>query len=264
MSKVKASQHTRKAISAKPSDDAPVDSTPRGDLVPLGSFPAPQPGSPRKVRLLWIAEKARFVQDSYRGDADRYHAAESQWALLRRAGIPYGDDLSREQLRVAREACEAAHSELRALADAIPHDLPEVTERVPLVIRAGFWHIHAPDWSEAERQLNTVWAAALAQAARADAPPAGNGAAKPSADDGQTYAVADVLNMLRVSGDTLHRYANAANVATPARGKKNHRYSASDVRSICKAVLASNANATTKTHCRKALDAITSTADNPN
>jgi hypothetical protein len=88
------------------------------------------------------------------------------------------------------------------------------------------------------------------------ATPAGPGVppartAKP--DIPSTYTVAAVREMTRLSNTALNRYTRRAKVATPGRGKRNHRYSIEDVRKILQTIIDSSSERKLLSECRKAL-----------
>ena len=77
--------------------------------------------------------------------------------------------------------------------------------------------------------------------------------ASTSTKPGATYTVADVLEMAGVSNTTWNRYAKLAGVKTPQRGKRNHRYSADEVRAILQMIINKTADRAMKQRCQGAL-----------
>jgi hypothetical protein len=74
-----------------------------------------------------------------------------------------------------------------------------------------------------------------------------------STNPGTTYSVATVLEMAGVSDTTLNQYAKRARVKTPGRGKRNHRYTADEVRLILQTIINSTTDRRMKERCRGAL-----------
>jgi len=74
-----------------------------------------------------------------------------------------------------------------------------------------------------------------------------------STQPGTTYTVAAVLELTGVSDTTLNNYAKHACVKTPGRGKRNHRYTADEVRVILQAIIDNTGERAMKERCRDAL-----------
>jgi hypothetical protein len=69
----------------------------------------------------------------------------------------------------------------------------------------------------------------------------------------RTYTVAAVCEMMDLSSDSVNKYAKLANVTTPARGKRNHRYSFEDVVSILRTTIENTNEARRRTDLSEAL-----------
>ncbi len=67
------------------------------------------------------------------------------------------------------------------------------------------------------------------------------------------YSIAAVLEMAGVSNTTLNRYAKLAGIKTPQRGKRNHRYSADEVRAMLQTIIDNTSDRAMKDRCRDAL-----------
>ncbi len=78
------------------------------------------------------------------------------------------------------------------------------------------------------------------------------------------YSPSDLLKRLSITDTTLARYADAAGVKRPGRGKRNHRYSATDARRIAEAILKANAEQVTKAKAQELLNQLDHPRGNPN
>jgi len=63
------------------------------------------------------------------------------------------------------------------------------------------------------------------------------GEPQPQKDEQPGFTIASLRNKLGIENTTLNKYAEAASVKTPGRGKKNHKYSHEDVIKICRYII---------------------------
>jgi hypothetical protein len=165
------------------------------------------------------------------------------------------DELRRkleDMAEAMREGLRASGDELAAQGFTPPatiedwEHLARIVE-IPLeTIRTGNLtarEIHACALAWADRQKIKAKLTAIAN------PPTST---KPTA----TYTIAAVLELAGVSDSTLTRYAKRAGVQTPQRGKRNHRYSADEVRAILQAIIDNTSERAMKERCREALDGL--------
>jgi hypothetical protein len=91
-----------------------------------------------------------------------------------------------------------------------------------------------------------------------DTPPSSQLANRPETPPNprQDYSVATVREMIGASDSTLNTYAKMAGVSTPSRGKKNHRYTISEVRSILQKIIHEASNRSLLSRCKQALSEI--------
>jgi len=79
-------------------------------------------------------------------------------------------------------------------------------------------------------------------------------AAPAVAGNGEGYTVAALRDMTGLANTALNKYAKLANVPTPPRGKRNHRYTAGETRAILQAIITRSSEADLVNRCRDALE----------
>jgi hypothetical protein len=79
-------------------------------------------------------------------------------------------------------------------------------------------------------------------------------AAPAVAGNGEGYTVAALRDMTGLANTALNKYAKLANVPTPPRGKRNHRYTAGEARAILQAIITRSSEADLVNRCRDALE----------
>jgi hypothetical protein len=85
-------------------------------------------------------------------------------------------------------------------------------------------------------------------------PPGPSGAETPKSNGSErTYSVADLREMTGLKNDALNRYAQAAGVETPGRGKRNFRYSLADVPRILNEIISRSNEVGLVKRCKTAL-----------
>ncbi|MBK9128120.1 MAG: hypothetical protein IPM13_10005 [Phycisphaerales bacterium] len=73
------------------------------------------------------------------------------------------------------------------------------------------------------------------------------------AGEAASFTVAALREISGLSSDTLRKYARAAGVDVPARGKRNHAYTAAEARAILARIAADAGEARTRERCARAL-----------
>lgn len=74
-----------------------------------------------------------------------------------------------------------------------------------------------------------------------------------AASQDRTFSVSEVLAEAGISNSTLNSYAKKAGVKTPGRGKRNHRYSLAEVKSILDCIVRNCNTTDTRQQCESAL-----------
>ena len=64
----------------------------------------------------------------------------------------------------------------------------------------------------------------------------------------------EVVAKLDTTSKTVNKYAKAAGIATPGRGKRNHRYSDGDLLGICRQVRSDSSDAMLVSRCKELLE----------
>ena len=88
---------------------------------------------------------------------------------------------------------------------------------------------------------------------RQQTPPA-EPAVPADAGNGEGYTVAALRDMTGLANTALNKYAKLANVPTPSRGKRSHRYTAGETRAILQAIITRSSEADLVNRCRDALE----------
>jgi|GEM_PF-3592550 len=157
----------------------------------------------------------------------------------------------------------------RGFFDGRPRQMPDgrISQRLPVrgkgalekmeLVKAdapgaGPAGVSIANWADGGKAFADAFAAAFASIQAKGNPPAiahAPTSTKPTA----TYTVAAVLEMAGVSDTTLNRYAKLAGIKTPQRGKRNHRYSADEVRAMLQAIIDNTSDRAMKERCAAAL-----------
>lgn len=151
-------------------------------------------------------------------------------------------DAIRERVQAAGDSLAAQHLPRPDSIEDWEH-LARIVEIPDETIRSG---------KLTAREIH-AWALAWADRQKIKAKLAASANAPTSTKPGKTYTVAAVLEMAGVSDTTLNRYAKLAGIKTPQRGKRNHRYSADEVRAMLQAIIDTTSDRAMKERCAAAL-----------
>jgi hypothetical protein len=141
---------------------------------------------------------------------------------------------------------------LKTLADANTAVSDSSAERSPQAVSALEQSIIADAHDQVDAHIASLEIMAKL-CAHVEVPPGG----------ARTYAVDDVCGMARVSDQTLNKYAKIAGVATPGRGKHNHRYTEDEVKQILQAIKEQGGTTKMKENAREALNRLLQSRGNP-
>ena len=190
-----------------------------------------------KARAAWERARAKL-----RVFASAMEEARAESAKIRQESY---DELT----EALREGLRAAGDELAAQGFTPPktiedwQHLARIVEIPHETIRSGNLtareiHACALAWADRQKIKVKLTAGAIAPA---------------STKRTVKYTIGAVLEMAGVSDTTLNRYAKLAGIKTPQRGKRNHRYSAEEVRAMLQAIVDNTSDRAMKERCREAL-----------
>ncbi len=162
-----------------------------------------------------------------------------------------------EQQRAFTELADAIREALRAAGDELaarcftPPETLEDWEHLGRMVEMPFETIQSGNFTARDVY---VMALAWVDRQKMKAKLAGDSEASSKTDTPTGYTVARVLEMAGVSDTTLSKYAKLANVNTPGRGKRNHRYSTDEVRAILHTIIDQSSDRAMKDRCCEALN----------
>lgn len=187
----------------------------------------------------------RRVQRRLRAVADAFQALEPEQSKRERQ--PAMAQLA-EQIR---DALRAAGDELAARGLTTPKSL-EDWEHLARVIDLPFNTIRAGDYTLQDvLDMARAWLDRQKILRR----PTNAAGAKAGGDHGKsarTFTVAALRELAGLKNTALNKYARLAGVRRPRRGQRNFQYSATDVRLILDAIIASTSEAAVLARCRAA------------
>jgi hypothetical protein len=109
-----------------------------------------------------IINNARML-GTYRESAREYRAAEASWANQRCYPVPNGDTIAIAHLEHRLDFCDKLHDLRMQLIDAVLQHLPELDTEIPVIRKAGTFHMHGTDWDALEKELLKIEAVAFRQ-----------------------------------------------------------------------------------------------------
>jgi hypothetical protein len=246
-----------KTPAAKATAATPRAEPPAGRLIDLGNAEDLNNPAFRAAGILNACTALRAYPDYAR----KLWAAQDEvrrWA--NQTDLGYLATPAMADVRGWEDACRDASNLLRKLARTIPRSLPDRPRRY--LVEGQLVALHADkstNWAVFIDELNQAAADARRElehlrlrAGEVTADAHGPTPTKP----GQTYLAGAVAEMAGVSDTTLNRYAKLAGVPTPQRGKRNHRYSADEVRAILQAMIGKTSDRKMKGRCRQALGSL--------